>query len=420
MLLFVGITSFAQTRNLDYYIQQAEANSPLINQSKNENKIIDLDIQKVRSILFKPQIDADANLLFAPIISHDNNTNKLQLVSDGNTTSYTGYDMAYSDGGQYNAIVSVSQPLFVKSRFDALTQKADISSQLNNNNITITQHELVQLVSHQYLLCLKAKKQSELSAILIKKLDNQIQTMQKLVDNAIYKKTDLMVMHIEKENFELEFHSFNTEYQNNIADLNLLCGIMDTSLVNIQDVSFKLSAANMQQSYFLTKYKLDSLNILSSENIFNQRYKPQVNLYANAGMNAIYLPSFNRFGFAAGINFSLKLFDGNQREIEHNKTNIILQNIEFEKQNFITKNNINKSKYLKQIKLINNQLSITKKQLSEYKNLMKLFSFELSQAQVSIMDYKNLIRDISAKKQEYLLLSMKKQAMINWFNYWNY
>jgi len=36
------------------------------------------------------------------------------------------------------------------------------------------------------------------------------------------------------------------------------------------------------------------------------------------------------------------------------------------------------------------------------------------------MDFKNLLKDITAKKQDYLLLRMEKLLLINSYNYWNY
>jgi outer membrane protein TolC len=414
----IAVWANAQTRNLDYYIAEAQINSPLINKSKNDNKIIQLDIEQIRSMLSKPQVNVEANVLFAPIISHDNG-NKFQWISEG-ATDYTGYDLAYSDGGQYNAGVSVTQPILMGSRHKAYSQKADVATQLNENNIKLTQHELELLVSHQYLLCLKVKKQSAISAVLIEKLNSQVETMKKLVENAIYKQTDLLLMQIELENYRIEYQNFMAQYRNNLADLNLLCGINDTTLVEIEEVNYTLKPDTVLQSQFLAGYKLDSLNLEAELFVFDQKYKPQVSLFANAGMNAIYLPAFNRFGFAAGVNFSWNIFDGNQKKIVHDKSFISMQTLKFEKQLFVRQHNINKNKYLSQIESVNSRLEIVNRQLEKYRELLDLYAFQLSQAQVSVMDYKNLVRDISAKKQESLLLEMQNQALINSYNYWNF
>ena len=418
-ILFFISWANAQTRDLDYYLVQAKSNSPLINKTQNSSKLIQLDMQIVKNILSKPTVNIESNILFAPIISHDNNSNKFQWVSDG-ANSYTGYDLSYSDGGQYQAFLSVKQPLFLGGVYKSYSKQADIESQLNDNNIVLTEHKLEQLVSHQYLLCLLAKKQSDISKSLLDKLNTQIETMQKLVENAVYKQTDLMIMQIETKNYLIEYENYKAQYRNNLSDLNLLCGISDTTTVSLEDIKFDLKQNDVSSSPFLKKYDLDSLNIQAKQKVFEQKYKPQLSWFANAGLNAIYTPSLNRFGFATGINFSWTIFDGNQKKIQYDKSLIEMETVKFEKQNFINQYNTNKEKYLSQLKAIEKQISIVQNQLLAYKNLYNLYSLELSQGQVSIMDFKNLVRDISAKKQEELRLKMQKQILINSYNYWNF
>ncbi len=419
LLLLPAAILNGQTRNLNYYLQKANENSPLINKSKNANKLLKLDKQQVEAILTKPVVNVEAGLLFAPIISHDNNSSKFQWVSEG-ADKYTGYDLAVSDGGQYQAYVSVQQPLLRGSVSKAYANKNSISSAQNTNNIQLTSHELEQLVNYQYLLCLKAKHQSEISRNLIAKTNEQLKTMKKLVEHGIYKQTALMIMQIENDNYKLEYQNYYADYLNNLADLNLLCGINDTLPAYLEDTSFVLKPERVQNSRFLKKYALDSMNIAADNLLFNQKYKPKINLFATAGMNAVYLPSFNRLGFSTGVNFTWNIFDGNQKQIQHNKAIIRQQTLQFEKNNFIKTQQTNKNKYLTRIKTVNSKIEVVEHQLAEYKKLWKLYAYELSQAQVSVMDFKNLVRDIAAKQQENLRLHMENQMLINSYNFWNY
>jgi outer membrane protein TolC len=211
-LLFFS-TLFSQQRDLNYYLGQAKTNSPLIHKNKNENRIVELDLNQFKSILSKPEINFEANVLFAPIVSHDNNTNQFKGVSDG-ATNYNGYDLAATDGGQYQAFVSLKQPLFTGRQYRAYSDKADISRQINENSITLTIHELEQVVRYQYILCLKSKIQSQYSLEILKLLEGHLQIMQKLVENAIFKQTDLMFLQIEYQDFEVEYQTFKAEYKN--------------------------------------------------------------------------------------------------------------------------------------------------------------------------------------------------------------
>ena len=98
----------AQERDLDFYIAQAKENSPFIQQANNENKIVSLDLEQMNRILYKPEISLVSGFTLSPIISRDNSSNSFHLVSEG-VTDYIGHDLALTDGGQYQALVSLRQ-----------------------------------------------------------------------------------------------------------------------------------------------------------------------------------------------------------------------------------------------------------------------------------------------------------------------
>ncbi len=419
LVLLISLSLNSQKPDLNYFLEMARTNSPLINKSRNESLIADLDLKQIRSILTKPEINIESALLFAPIISHDNNSNKFQFVSSG-ADKYNGYDLAISEGGTYQAVVSVRQPVFTGSKLEVYTKMTDISHQVNKNNIALTIHETEQLVTYQYLLCLKLKMDAENSSLIMKELEGQIPIMKKLVENGISKQTDLLLLQIEYKNYAIEQHSLKSEFHNSLFDLNLLCGINDTSLKDIQEITIPLKQSSISKSQFLTSYSLDSLNILSTLAIDELKYKPEVGLFADAGMNAIYIPAFNRLGISTGITFTMNLFDGNQKKIMRDKAAIDLNNIGFEKNNFITQNTINKNKTLSSIRSLDVQLQLNNEQADQYKTLFETYKRELLAGEVSVMDYKNLLKDIVLKQHERVLLLMEKQMLINSFNYWNY
>jgi outer membrane protein TolC len=419
IILLLSVNSGAQKPDLNYFLEKAKANSPLINRSKNESLLADLDLKQIQSILSKPEINIESAILFAPIISHDNNRNRFQFVSEG-ADKYTGYDLAASDGGQYQAVVSVKQPLFTGSKYQAYSDMTDISRRINENNVNLTIHETEQIVTYQYLLCLKSKMEVENSFSIMKELEGQIPVLKKLVENGISRQTDLMLLQIEYKNYDLENRALQSEYRNNLFDLNLLCGINDTSLTDVQEIDIPLKQKNNPDSQFLTSYKLDSLNILSTLSIDELKYKPELGLFADAGMNAVYIPAFNRLGFSTGLTFSMNLFDGNQKKMMRDKAAINLNNIGFERNNFITQNTINRNKTLTNIRSLEERLSINEQQSQQYKTLFAVYSKELSAGEISVMDYKNLLKDIVSKKHERVLILMEKQMLINTFNYWNY
>jgi len=418
-LLLLAAIGSAQEHDLGFYQEQARVNSPLIRRNQNESKIIALNLKQLENILSWPEINFEAGVLFAPIISHDNNNNRFEWVSAG-AEKYTGYDLAATDGGQYQAFVSLKQPLFTKSKTRSFTTIADISTRQNENDINLTKHELEHLVSNQYIVCLKSKMQAEISLELANDYAAQLAVMKKLVENAIYKQIDFMLLQLEHQDFEVEYNRFMADYESNLYDLDLICGICDTILQGVKEVDFQLLPDSLHLSGFLNSYRLDSLNIVANQNIFELKYHPQFNFFANAGMNAIYQPSFNRLGFSTGVALTMNIFDGNQRKLEREKSMINLQTIEFDKNHFSSRRNQSKNKILHQIQLLNQQILLINNQLNHYREIFDVYDSELVQGEISVMEFKNLLKDMSARKQELLILKMEKLALINSYNYWNY
>ncbi|MEI6554339.1 MAG: TolC family protein [Paludibacter sp.] len=420
VLIFIHSSfGFSQQRDLNYFLEQAKKNSPLIQKNKNENQIVKLDLQQTERILKSPVISLESGILFAPIISSDAYPTTFDVMSNG-SSNYLGYDLGITNGGQYQAYLSVKQPLFGKMNLKPYAAKSDISRKQNDNSTALTIHEIEQLVEYQYILCLKSKAQIKNARAILLLIDEQLSIMHKLVDNAVYKQSDLMLLEIEKQNKVLENKSFEDDLKDNLYDLNLLCGINESTDIDIQETELILKPETINNSQFLTSYKLDSLGILADQTISELKYKPQLNAFANAGYNATGIPSFDRFGFSLGMNFSWILYDGNQRKLEHEKSNVNLQTQQFEKNHFITQREINLNKIKEHLKAITERGIIIENQLAQYEKLQKVYSYELAHRLISVMDIINLLKDISAKKHEFLLQKMERQMLVNSYNYWNY
>jgi len=255
---------------------------------------------------------------------------------------------------------------------------------------------------------------------LAEEVGNEIAIMKELVRNAIYKQSDLKLLEIARQNYEQAYETFQAEYRDNIYNLNLLCGINEGADVEIDPVEFRLNGEQIINSRFLTSFYLDSLAIIADLNITDLKYQPQVNLFANAGMDAVHLPAFNRFGFSTGATFSLTLFDGHQRKTEFEKSQINLENIQFNKNQTMTQNEIQRNFTLDKLSSLDKRISLANNQLEQYNQLLSMYKSQLRHGDISVMDYSYLLKDISEKKQERLLFEMEKQMVINAYNYWNY
>lgn len=414
---FLNLNVQAQN-NLDFYIHQAELNSPLLQKQENNKTLIELDLKQFNAVYKSPIVNLNSNVLFSPIVSVNGNSKKLEWVSTG-STNYYGYDLGSSNGGQYQAMVSVNQPLFTRKY---LTAQQNNANQLQEQNLLaaqLTKAELKQIVTHHYLLCILSQKQKENIQQIIQVLQEQIQQMQVLVKEGVYKLIDLKLLEIELQNNRIEEEQLNGNYRDNFNALKLLCGINDSSVNTLEEINLSLNTPLQTNSLFTEQFRLDSLLVKATQEIYNLKYLPQINAFGDAGLNATYLPGFNRLGFSVGLSLTWNLFDGNQRKINDEKTSIQLSNINTDLKYFESQNNIRKRNLLSQIDNLDQQLSLINKQLSEYKNLLDLYKIEIKESLISVLELKTLIREISAKQQIKTNTLISKEILINAFNYWN-
>lgn len=421
LFLFLLLLSFQlhAQNSLDYYVNKALKNSPLLQKQNNENNILDLDIKQFEKIYNSPTVDLNANVLFAPIISTDNGNTKFELASAG-ANKYYGYDLGASNGGQYQALVSVNQPLFTKQHLNAQKTKANVLKEKYANQVTLTKLELKQTVTHQYILCLQAEKNIENTKEIIQILKSQLKEMNPLVNAGILKYIDLKWIEIALKNNQIEQERLKSEYQSNVLALNLLCGIKNTNITYLEPINLQLSNPLTTNSIFTNQYKIDSLIVQSDQKITNLKYLPQVNAFGDVGLNATYLPKPNRMGFSVGMSLSWNLFDGHQQKLKEQQNQIKLENLQYDKAYFVNQNSIRKNNLLTQMQSLEKQLVLINQQLKTYQDLLQLYQVELKEGLISVLELKTVIKEIALKKQAKTNLKLSKQVIINAYNYWNH
>jgi len=420
ILFFMSFVFVANSQTFDvtHYINNALAQSPLLQKQENNSKIIALNLKQFNAIYKSPKINFNSNILFAPILSKDGATNKLELTSSG-SNNYIGYDLGASNGGQYQAMMSVNQPLFTNKYYKAQEDRIGVINARNSTNVQLTKIEIKQLVTHQYILCIQSKEQENNTLKTIQIIKEQVEQMKMLVKSGIYKLVDLKLLEIELQNNEIENERLKSDYLTNFNALNLVCGIKDATLYNLDEIQIELSLPIPKSSLFSTTYKLDSLAVKAEQRIVNLNYLPQINAFGDAGLNATYSPSFNRLGFSVGISLNWNLFDGHQKQFKKEESQLLLENIGTDKKYYETQNIIRKNNILSQINSLDTQINLMDTQLIDYTKLLELYKLELKNSLVSVLELKTLIKDITIKQQEKINALMSKKILINSYNYWN-
>jgi outer membrane protein TolC len=421
LLIFITMaatTAHAQS-SLPAYLDLAYANSPLINDNKNQGIANQAEAERIRAATQKLQLGINANYLFAPVYVTDGGRGHFDLNSTG-ATNYYGYDLGVTNGGNFQGLVSINQPLFAAKRADILAKQPLVAGQINTNTIKITRHDLEKSITDQYIMCLLDKKQVENSTDNMQIIDQQRFIVKKLVNSSLLKNSDLILLNIEYENNQNILLTYKAAYHKDVQELKLLSGSRDTTINMLDSLSLTIKD-EPASSLFTEKYKLDSLNLVATQKAFETKYQPQLNLFANSGLNAAHIAGIqNRFGVSAGLNLSWAILDGHQKDISRRKTNALLQSVSFYKSNFEFQNSQRKTQLLDELQSYDARVKNQYQQLKDYRSLLNSYRTQVIQAQLSVIDFINVLKNKVTVQRDLLQLETNRLLLINAYNYWNW
>lgn len=417
LVLFITITDnqiFAQ-KKLDYYLNAAYQNNPSIKEQINSIRINQLqrDLDYAQNSGF--QIYLSANYLFAPYFN-----NSSGLISTNPDPNAIGYDAGITNGGLYSAQFNIEKNIFNGALNDALTKQRIITENTAKNNIELIKRDLRKQVTDQYLQTYLSYQLYNMTRELTSYLKDQLKILGELVESGMAKQSEYLLLSVEIENQNIIANDYYSQFTSNLYDLNSLCGIKDTSIIELENVSLELQDKKFGSVIF-KKFELDSLAIENQQQIFETKYQPQVSLFFNTGLNAVELNNIQRkFGLSAGIKFSLPIFDGNQRSITQQQTKVSIETINNYKSNLEILLDNQRSSILKKIENLMNSLKNLSTQIESYDTVIKLSERELRQGQLSMIEYLTILKNFSDLKKNKITTETNYQLEINNYNYWNY
>jgi len=288
--------------DLDHFLQLGETNSPLLKDLENQNTTLGLDSAKV-SAKYGPQVNGTGGFLYAP------------------RSTKWGYDEAITNGGLYSAVVGGSIPLFTGGR--KRTQLDSITAQGSTLRISAvnTVLDLHRAITAQYITAYADQRSSTFVETQVRLLDEEERVMRKLTERGIYQQTDLLTLHVNLQARRIALRQATALYRNDLHQLNQLCGITDTTATSlIAPALDPPQDFELRDSPVLQQFALDSLRNTIADRTVDAAYQPRLTAGADLGLNAISISTIpNRFGGSAGLNLSVPIFDGHQRQLEHSR-----------------------------------------------------------------------------------------------------
>ena len=412
--LFISGIVFSQN-NLDYYLTAALKNSPVIKEYENSKFISDLEKKRVNAENVLPQMSLSANYQYFPYF---NNGGRYVTTNPG--PDAIGYDIGITNGGFYSAQFNIEKNIFNGGMVGALEEQQDIVAKSQNNNIIFEGHSIRKQVTDKYLAALQSQMNYKFADETLKNISDQLSVTAGLVNQGLAKQSDYLLLQVEEGNQKIEYNKAFAEFKNNLFTLFTLCGITDTQSVVLENVSLTPKPIKGNSKFF-SKYELDSLSVSSQQKIFESKYQPQVRLFFNTGLNAVELQGIQRkFGLSAGIDFSLPIYDGNQRDITRQQNEISQKTISDYKNYFSIQLQNERTGALNQLKSIANNLKQLGDQLKSYKTILNLKRNEVNQGQISMIEYLTILKNYIDLSKSQINTEIEYQTQINNYNYWNW
>ena len=419
LCLFVLITivyhPILAQNELQFYISKAFSNNPGLKENSNLIRISELDKSLVESQNSLPQISLTSNYIFSPYFNNGGN-----LLSTNPDSKAVGYDIGITNGGLYSALINIQKNIFNGGVIDVLKSQSEIKIKSSENATDLAKHYIVKDVTEQYLNTYQFQQLYRLSKEIADTIKNQLEITENLVKKGQVKQSDFLFLKIEFDNQNISAVNNFNEFRKNLSELNTMCGLKDTASVNLLSVMLNYSNKT-HGTNFIKQFKIDSMQISNQQEVFETKYKPQVNLFFNTGLNAVELNDIQRkFGLSAGINFNMPIYDGNQNSLTRQQTQISLSTINaYKETQFISiTNKIKAAK--EEIELCKKNLESLSNQIDNFNQLLIYGKAELMHGQRTMTDFITLIKSYIELKKTKVETECDYQRSINQYNYWNW
>ena len=395
-------SSLAQTRGLDYFVNRAMTNSPVLKDLKNQVKLNQLDSMLILAAQ-RPQVSFTSNDNYAPVIRG------------------FGYDNAITNGANMSALISVNKSLLNGNSNKIQFANLKILTDALRNNMSISEQDLKKSIIAQYITTYGDLLQVNFSTQIQDMLTRQEIVLKKLTQKNVYKQVDYLSFFVTLQQNGFKLKQQQNQYRNDYFILNYLAGIADTSQPALEKPDLSLAVLpDISQSAFFKKYQLDSLSLVMSKKLVDITYRPKLNVYADAGYNSslAYQP-YKNFGTSAGLTLIIPFYDGNQKRLQYRK-------IASQEDTRLSNKQFYTDQYYQQVAQLKQQLKATEElvndintQLKYIETLITVNEKLLQTGDVRIYDYILALNNFLNAKNMINENTVSRWQLINQLNYWN-
>ena len=392
----------AQTNQLQYYIDIALQNSPLLKDYQNQVASNKYDSLLIRAG-FKPQVTGSSINSYAPVIKG------------------WGYDGAITNGAGFASLVGVNKLIPNKKNTTAQFDNINLQSLSIANTSSITEQDLKRTIIAQYITAAGSLQQLNVNKEISSLLTKEETILKRLTQSNVYKQADYLTFLITLQQQDLLVKQFSIQYKNDLNTLKYYCGTTDTSTVILQspDISVK-PLPGVTQSVFFKQFEIDSLKLTNNKRLVDINYRPKVNLYADAGYNSsLTYKAYKNFGTSFGLSLIVPIYDGRQKQLQYSKIDLT-EKTRANYKSFFT------SQYQQQITQLTQQLNATEELITDINNQLKYIQALkdvdeklFGTGEMKIIDYILTLNNYINAKNLITQNKISRLQIINQLNYWN-
>jgi outer membrane protein TolC len=399
---FICSVSLAQTNTLDHYIETAKTKSPLLKDLQNQVAMSKLDSLKLRAGLL-PQVTGSSAALSAPVING------------------FGYAGAITNVNTFNALLTVNKTIigrqYLNSQLAAIGFQRDSITNLSK----ISELDLAKSITGQYITAYGSLEQYRFSQKIVGLLTQEEDILKKLTRANVYRQSDYLTFLVTLKQQQVALLQAKLQYKSDLATLNYLAGISDTTMTEIGEPSLpRTFTPEISSSIFFKKYQIDSLRFLNGRKLIDYSYRPKANVFADGGYETDFsYEPYKNFGTSYGFSLTIPIYDGGQRKLAYKRLALQQETSRYYRSFFDVQ-------YRQQIALLNQQISQYEELMAKVRDQIK-FTESLIKVDTELLQTGDLkIADLILAINNYLTVKnlltqtiVSRLQLINQVNYWN-
>jgi len=404
ILLFCTALLFnsrAQQNNLDYFVNQAIANSPLLKDFQNQILSFSLDSQIIRAAL-KLQVNGISNNSYAPIIK-----------------GY-GYDEVITNGQQVSALAQVSKSFLGGKTINTQIANLQLQSQAIANSVKMSEQDVIKTVTDQYIVTYGEQLQLDFYNEINGLLRKEDSLLKKLTQDNAFKQNEYLGFVVILQQQLLTTAQLETQYKFDYATLNYLAGIVDTITARLADPQLNSKTfGDYTKSIFYQQFVLDSLKLANDRMLVDINYRPKINAYGDVGYNSslLYLP-YRNFGASIGLNVTIPIYDGKQRKLQYAKIDIQDRTRVYRKNFFFQQRNQQILQLMQQLNATDRLIDQIDKQIKYTETLITVNEKLLAAGDIRLTDFILTLSNYFNARNLVTQNHITHLKIVNQLNYW--